>query len=154
VLYLTALQGTGDADAYAIALRKAAKTQHSPNFQFMLLEMYMTEEDHDKAVQCIDGFMAAVERDAALLALKGQLLLKKGSTDAALEAVKEALRLEPDSVFVHSQGLDVLLAGRDHSAVAASLHFLEAHGGRSFKGALIYPAWADFVKSTESAPWR
>jgi hypothetical protein len=154
VLHLTALQNTRDDEAYKTALKEAAKSQDSASFQFMLIDLYVLEEDHAKAIECLDNFMAAVERDAALLAIKALLLQNNGSTEAAREVVREAFALEPDSIFVHNKSLDVLLAAKDYAAVAQSIRFLESNGDYEFKGALTDPVWADFVKSPESAPWR
>jgi hypothetical protein len=154
VFHITALAQNQDMEGYKAALKEASKTQDSASFQFMLVDLYFLEGDHDKAIACLDAFMTAVEKDSALLALKGLILHSKGSTDAAREVFKEALALEADSYYTHEAGVPVLLAAKDHAAVAASMRFLEANGPHQFKGALTDAMWADFLKSPESAPWR
>lgn len=153
-LHLTVLQRMSDDEAYKSALKEAAKTHNAANFQFMLVDLYVLENNYAKAVECLDAFMAAVEKDAALLALKGSLQSQIGSHDLASAALKEALALEPDLRLAHTQALDVFLAAKDYNAVAASMRFLEASGTHEFKDNMTDPVWADFLKSPESLPWR
>jgi tetratricopeptide (TPR) repeat protein len=153
-IHITALQQLGDEEAYKNGLREAAKVHNSASFQFMLLDLYILAKDYAKAIECLDAFMASVERDAVLLVMKGTLQSNQGNPAAALTTVKEALTLEPDSYPVHNLILDVLLAAKDHAAVADSLRFLEKGGTLQFKGTLTDPIWEDFLKSPASAPWR
>jgi hypothetical protein len=154
VFHINALAQSQDMEGYKAALKEASKTQDSASFQFMLVDLYFLEGNHEKAITCLDAFMAAVEKDAALLALKSLILNSKGSTNAARDVIKEAFALEADCLYAHSAGLDILLSAKDYAAVAASMRFLEANGAYQFKGALDDPMWADFLKSPESAPWR
>jgi tetratricopeptide (TPR) repeat protein len=154
VIHITALQRTGDNDAYKSALKEAAGRFKSASFQFMLIDLYFLDKEYDKAVECLDVFMQAVGRDAALLALRSLVLYAKHDFQAARTSLQEALRLEPDCVYAHSKGLDVLLAAKDFAATRDSMIFLEKNAGFDFKGALTDPLWDDFKKAPESARWR
>lgn len=153
-MHLAALQQGGDDEGYKTALKKAATTHKSANFQFMLVDLYFLEKNYDKAIECLDIFMAAVEKDASLLALKALLQTTKGDTAAGAATLKEGLALEPGCIYAHSNGVDVLLAAKDYPAVAESMKVLEERGNFAFKGKLTDPIWADFVKAPESEPWR
>lgn len=153
-LYLSALQQSPDTARYKTALKEAAARFKTASFQFMLVDVYALEKNWDKAVGCIDSFMAAIESDAALLALKSLLLNAKGDVPAAKAALTEAFKLEPDCVYVHLRALDVLLAARDYPALRDSMNFLEKSGGYNFKGHLNEPVWEDFKRTPESAAWR
>jgi hypothetical protein len=151
---IAALQQTGDDKAYQAALREAAARFKTPNFQFMLLDAYFLDKEYDKAAACIEAFMNAIEKDAALLALKSCLLNLDGNLAGARPVLGEALALEPDCVYAHSKGLDVLLAAKDWRALTNSMVFLEGSGGYDFKDVLTDPIWDDFKKAPESARWR
>jgi tetratricopeptide (TPR) repeat protein len=112
------------------------------------------DKQYDKAVGCLDAFMQALEKDAALLTLKSLIQHAGGDVAAARASLQEALELEPDCVYARAKGLDVLLAAKDYRAVRDSMIFLEKKGGYHFKGAMTGPVWDDFKKSPESAPWR
>lgn len=153
-IYITALQRGNDMNAYKAALKEAAARFKAVNFQFMLVDVYALDKDYDKAVSCVDAFMTALERDAALLALKSILLNAKGDVTAARASLREAFQMEPDCLYAHSKGLDVLLAAKDFPAVRDSMVFLEKHGGYNFKNHLNDKVWTDFRKAPESAAWR
>lgn len=153
-MHVAALQRTGDDAGYSAALKRAAAKFPAPLFRFMLVDVYFLEKDWDKAIACVDEFMAAVERDAAMLALRALLEKEAGRTDAALATLREALAAEPDCVYAHSKGLDVLLAAKDWAGVRASVEFLESTGRFAFKGQMEDPLWAGFLASPESAAWR
>src|SRR6185503_4857647 len=121
------------------------------SFQFMLVDAYYLEKDYDNAIRCIDNFMQTLEKDAALLALKSLMLNAKGDIKDAQTVLSEAFKLEPDCIFAHSKGLDVLLAAKDFAGVRDSMIFLEQKGGYVFKGALSDPLWNEFKKAPESA---
>lgn len=154
VLYLNSLAQLGDDKAYGDGLRQAARVHKSPSFQFMLVDLYVLENDHARVVESLDAFMAAVEKDALLLALKAMMQKNLGDIAAAKATLKEAFALEPDSVATHQSGIEVLLAAKDHAAVAASLRLVESKTEMRFKGGLTDPMWADFLQSPESEPWR
>jgi tetratricopeptide (TPR) repeat protein len=153
-IYLGALQRGNDDAGYKAALKQAAAKFKTANFQFMLVDMYYLDKEYDKAAGCVDAFMQAVGKDAALLALKSLMLNAKGDVPAARAALGEALQLEPDCVYAHAKGLDVLLAARDFPAVRDSMIFLEKNAGYNFRGALKGGIWADFKQAPESAQWR
>jgi len=154
MMYLTALQKLGDDDNYKQALKEAGARFKSASFQFMLVDAYFLDKEYDKAIECIDNFMLAVENDAALLALKSLMLKAKGDFKGAQTVLREAFKLEPDCMFAHSKGLDVLLAAKDFAGVRDSMNFLEKKGGLNFKGAMDDPLWDDFKKAPESMQWR
>ncbi len=153
-MQINAFQQSGDDKGYKAALKEAAARFRTANFQFMLVDAYFLDKQYDKAAACLDTFMAVVEKDAALLALKASLLNLKGDVAGARTVLREALELEPDCVWAHSKGLDVLLAAKDWPAVRDSMVFLEKNAGHHFKGALTDPLWNEFKKAPESAPWR
>ena len=151
---INALQQSGDDEAYKKALKEAAGTFKSANFQFMLVDLYFLEKDYTKAIESLEVFMAAVERDAALLALRSGLELANGTTEKAVATAKEALTLEPRCVYAHSHCLDVFLAAKDYATLVKSMHCLEEKGAYKFKGHLKDDVWAEFLKAPESEPWR
>jgi hypothetical protein len=153
-MYLNALQSLGDDNNYKQALKEAGARFKSASFQFMLVDAYFLDKEYDKAIECIDNFMLAVEKDAALLTLKSMMIHAKGDTKGAQTVLREAFKLEPDCTFAHSKGLDVLLAAKDFAGVRDSMIFLEEKGGLSFKGAMDDPLWDDFKKAPESKQWR
>ena len=153
-IYISALQRSDDTTAYKAALKDAAARFKAVNFQFMLVDVYALDKDYDQAVKCVDAFMQALEKDAALLALKSILQNAKGEVAIARATLREALELEPDCVYAHEKGLDVLLAAKDFPAARDSMLFLEKNAGYSFKGNMTDEVWADFKKAPESAPWR
>ena len=150
---LTALQSSGDDEAYKSALRDAAEMTKSPNFKFMLVDLYFLEKNYAKAIECLDEFMAALEPDAAILASRALVQLEKGDVSAAMESLRTAFELEPDCEYAHGVGLDVLLAGRDFAGVRNSLVFLEEHCGYAFED-LSDPIWKEFLQAPESAAWN
>jgi tetratricopeptide (TPR) repeat protein len=152
-LYISALQQSGDNDAYKTALKQAGVRFKAANFQFMLVDVYALDKQFDKAEQCVDAFMKAVEKDAALLTLKSLMQNARGDVSGARATLGEAFKMEPDCVYAHSKGLDVLLASKDYPAVRDSLVFLEKNG-YDFKGQLRGEPWAGFRAAAESAPWR
>ena len=153
-MHLLALQRLEDDTAYAAALERAAEKVDDGAFDLMLVDLHFLRGDHDKAIACVDSFMAAVGRDAALLALQATLLRAKGDLPAARERLREALELEPTCVYAHAQGLDVLLAVCEFAAVRDSMRFLEEHAGYSFSGNLEDPVWEEFKRAPESQEWR
>jgi tetratricopeptide (TPR) repeat protein len=153
-MYLTALQALGDDNKYKQALKDAGTRFKSASFQFMLVDAHFLDKEYDKAIECIDSFMTAVEKDAALLTLKSLMFHAKGDAKNAQTVLREAIKLEPDCLFAHSKGLDVLLAAKDYAGVRDSMIFLEEKGGLRFKGAMDDPLWDDFKKAPESKQWR
>ncbi|WP_009963409.1 tetratricopeptide repeat protein [Verrucomicrobium spinosum] len=153
-MYLGALQAAGDMEGYKKALQASANQYTSANFQFKLVDLYYMEKNYDKAIECLDGFMAALEQDAELLSWKGQLQVAKGEPALAATTIREALALEPKNTEVHAQGLDVFLAAKDFEAAATSMKFLESTGKYNFKDSLKDPLWAEFLQSPASLPWR
>ncbi|WP_050027129.1 hypothetical protein [Verrucomicrobium sp. BvORR034] len=153
-MYLGALQAVGDADGYKKALLASANHYTSANYQFKLVDLYFMEKNYDKAIECLDGFMAALEKDAELLSWKGQLQVAKGEPASAATTIREALALEPKNADVHAQGLDVFLAAKDFESTASSMKFLESTGKYNFKDSLKDPLWAEFLQSPASQPWR
>lgn len=153
VQHLLALQRSGDNEAYRQALKKAGARYPTGNFQFMLVDAWYLEGDFDKAVACLDAFVAAVEPDAALSAMKSLLLNAKGDTRAALVELRKAMQMEPDCIYVRAKGLDVLLAAKDWDGVSEAMRFLEANADYSFKGNLTDPAWKEFKKTPQAKPW-
>lgn len=154
MMHISALQILGKDDQYKQALKEAAKRFNSASFQFMLVDVYFLDKEYDKAVECIDKFMQALEKDAALLTLKSLMLHAKGDIKGANAVLSEAFKLEPDCIFSHSKGLDVLLAAKDFSTVRDSMILLEQKGGFSFKGTMNDSAWNEFKKAPESKQWR
>jgi hypothetical protein len=150
---LTALQSSGDDEAYKSALRDAAETTKSASFKFMLVDLYFLEQNYAKAVECLDEFMAAVEPDAALLATRALIQMEQGAVSAAMQSLRSAFELEPDCEHAHAAGLDVLLAGRDFAGVRNSMLFLEEQCGYAFED-LSDPLWKEFLQAPESAAWR
>jgi tetratricopeptide (TPR) repeat protein len=153
-IYISALQRSDDTASYKAALKEAAVRFKAVNFQFMLVDVYMMDKEYDQAVKCVDIFMGALEKDAALLTLKSILQNAKGDIPAARATLREAFELEPDCAYAHSKGLDVLLAATDFPAVRDSLLFLEKTGRYNFKENLNDKVWVEFKKAPESAPWR
>jgi tetratricopeptide (TPR) repeat protein len=153
-IYISALQRLGDNEAYKAALKQAANRFKTVNFEFMLVDLYFLDKEYDKAIECLDHFMQAVGKDAALLALRSLLLNAKHEVPAARATLLEAFQLEPDCLYVHAKGLDVLLAARDFAQVRDSIIFLEQNGDYQFKGALTDPLWDEFKKAPESERWR
>lgn len=153
-MYLGALQAAGDLEGYKKALQASANQYTSANFQFKLVDLYYMEKNYAKAIECLDGFMAALEQDAELLSWKGQLQVAKGEPALAATTIREALALEPKNTEVHAQGLDVFLAAKDFEAAATSMKFLESTGKYNFKDSLKDPLWAEFLQSPASQPWR
>jgi hypothetical protein len=98
--------------------------------------------------------MEAVGKDAALLTLKSLLVYSKNEVPAARTILLEALQLEPDCVYAHSKGLEVLLTARDFAGARDSMIFLEQNADFKFKGSLTDPLWDDFKKAPESEQWR
>ena len=154
MMHINALQNLGEDDKYKQALKEAGKRFNSASFQFMLVDVYYLDKEYDKASECIDNFMQTVEKDAALLALKSLMLNAKGDIKGAQTVLSEAFKLEPDCIFAHSKGLDVLLAAKDFAGVRDSMILLEQKGGYAFKDALNDPLWDEFKKAPESARWR
>src|SRR6185503_10169847 len=135
-MQILALQNLGDDDKYKQALKEAAVRFNSASFQFMLVDAYYLEKDYDNAIRCIDNFMKALEKDAALLALKSLMLNAKGDVSGARTLLREAFSMEPDCTYVHSKGLDVLMAAKDYAGVRDSMIFLEENAGYDFKGGM------------------
>jgi len=154
MMYLAALQNLGNGTDYKQALKEAGRRFNSASFQFMLVDAYYLDKEYDKAIECIDNFMQALEKDAALLTLKSLLLKAKGDVKGALTILREAFKLEPDCTYAHSKGLDVLLAAKDFAALRDSMIFLENSGRYNFKGAMNDPLWDEFKKAPESKKWR
>jgi len=98
--------------------------------------------------------MRTLEKDAALLALKSLMLNAKGDIKGAQTVLNEAFKLEPDCIFAHSKGLDVLLAAKDFAGLRDSMILLEKKAGYGFKGNMDDPLWDEFKKAPESARWR
>ena len=154
MMHINALQNLDDDDKYKQALKEAAKRFNSASFQFMLVDVYYLDKEYDKASECIDNFMQTLEKDAALLALKSLMLNAKGDIKGAQTVLSEAFKLEPDCIFAHSKGLDVLLAAKDFAGLRDSMILLEQKGGYAFKDAMDDPLWDEFKKAPESARWR
>jgi len=153
-VYISAVQRLGDNKAYKAALKEAATRLKTANFEFMLVDLYFLDKEYDKAIECLDHFIEAVGKDAALLTLKSLLVYSKNEVPAARTILLEALQLEPDCVYAHSKGLEVLLAARDFAGARDSMMFLEQNADFKFKGSLTDPLWDDFKKAPESEQWR
>jgi tetratricopeptide (TPR) repeat protein len=154
MMHIMALQNLGDNNKYKQALKEAGARFKSASFQFMLVDVYYLDKEYGKAIECIDNFMQAVEKDAALLALKSWMFNARGDIKGAQTALREAFKLEPECTYAHSKGLDVLLAAKDFAGVRDSMIFLEKKGGHAFKGTMDDPLWDEFKKAPESARWR
>jgi tetratricopeptide (TPR) repeat protein len=154
MMNIAALQNLRDDEKYKQALKEAGKRFKSASFEFMLVDACFLDKQYDQAIECIDHFMEALEKDAALLALKSLMLKSKGDIQGARSTLAEALKMEPECVFAHAKGLDVLMAAKDFPALRDSMIFLEKTGGYAFKGHLDDPLWEDFRKAPESAAWR
>lgn len=153
-LYVLCARGSEDEQAYKTALLAGAARFKMASFQFMLIDIYVLEKKYDKAIECVDQAMAAIENDAALLALKGHLQHLSGDSKAACATTLEALKLEPDCTYAHSLGLDSFLAAKDYRSLTNSMVFLEKTADYDFREGMADPAWKVFKKSPESLPWR
>jgi tetratricopeptide (TPR) repeat protein len=154
MIHINALQNLGKNDQYKQALKEAGKRFNSASFQFMLVDVHFLDKEYDKAIECIDNFMQTLEKDAALLALKSLMLNAKGDIKGAKTVLNEAFELEPDCIFAHAKGLDVLLAAKDFAGVRDSMILLEQKRRYAFKGAMGDPLWNEFKKAPESKQWR
>ena len=154
LMHLKALGEVGDEGEYARELERAAERFPAPLFRFTLLDAYFLSGQWDKAIQVLDDFMQAVEKDAALLALRATLHLEAGRIDEAVQSLRDGLALEADCVFAHTAGLDVLLAAKDWAGVRDSLIFLESTGEYDFRGVLEEETWSEFLRAPESESWR
>jgi tetratricopeptide (TPR) repeat protein len=153
-VYLGALAQVGDEKQYIAELERAVAQFPAPMFRFTLIDAYFLNKQWDKTIELIDEFMTAVERDAALLTMRALVLVEAERVAEARKVLHEAQELEPDCEYVHSSGLDVLVAAKDWKAVRASIEFLEKTGRFKFRGALEGEGWAEFRKQPESEPWR
>jgi len=153
-LHLTCLGMLDDEDAYAAALEQAAKDHPAPKFRLMLVDAHFVRQRWDAAIACVDEFMAAIERDAALLTMRAMLQLQAGRVGDAQKSMQEAIDLEADCEYALSSGLDVWLAAEDWATVRDAIVALEKHHGYAFAGQLTDDVWAGFRAAPESEPWR
>jgi tetratricopeptide (TPR) repeat protein len=120
--------------------------------------MYLTAlqalGDDNKYKQALKDAGTRFKSASFQFTLKSLMFHAKGDAKNAQTVLREAIKLEPDCLFAHSKGLDVLLAAKDYAGVRDSMIFLEEKGGLRFKGAMDDPLWDDFKKAPESKQWR
>lgn len=151
--YVLAMQRSDDP-GYAAALERAAAQFPAPRFRFMMVDVYSERAEWDKAIACVDELITSTERDAALLALRAGLQMRAGALSAARITLRDALAADPDCEFVHSEGIDILLAASDWAGVRDSIRFLESTEKYDFTSLMSNPEWKGFLESPESEPWR
>ena len=155
LLRLQALQKLEDEEGYRKALAEGKVLfGDDPSFRFVLVDYDFLRGDYAAVIAGIDAFMAAVEPDAALLALQASACNAAGDPKRGVGYVRKALALEPDCRFALEQALDVLLAAGDWAATRDCMIALEKIGGYVFKDHIDGEVWAGFRAAPESEPWR
>jgi len=153
-MHLQILANGTDEDAYVAALENAVARFPAPKFRMTMVDAHFLRQRWKEAVRCVDEAMQGIERDAVLLTLRATIELQGGDVAAARKSTAEAMALEPDTLYVLTASLDVLLAAKDWATLAATLQTLEKTGKFDFHGKIEDDAWAEFRKQPESKPWQ
>lgn len=153
-MHLQLVMNGPDEAAYVAALERAVEQFPAPRFRMTMIDAHFLRKRWKEAVACIDDTMKGIEQDGTLFALRASILLQDGDVAAARKSAAEAMQLDPDSEYVLTRCLDVLLAAKDWTAVVGVLQKLEKTGKFAFQGNLEGEIWAEFVKQPESKPWR
>ena len=153
-LHLQILANGADENAYVAALESAVARFPAPKFRMTMLDAHFLRQRWKEAIRCVDEAMAGIERDAVLLTLRATIELRSGDVAAARKSTAEAMALEPNSLYVLTKSLDVLLAAKDWATLAATMQTLEKTGKYDFHGKIGDDAWAEFRKQPESKPWQ
>lgn len=153
-LHLQILANGADEGAYVTALESAVARFPAPKFRMTMLDAHFLRRRWKEAIRCVDEAMQGIERDAALLTLRATIQLQSGDVAAARQSTAEAMALEPDCRYVLARSLDVLLAAKDWTTLAATMQTLEKTWKYEFRGKLEGEVWAEFRKQPEAKPWR
>ncbi|MBI3861211.1 MAG: hypothetical protein HY290_04885, partial [Planctomycetia bacterium] len=153
LLRLQAAQKISD-DEYAACIEDFRKFRPGDTaLDFILIDGYTFQKDYEKALQCVDRTNERVGGDAALVVLRGTLLLAMNRVADADKAIKQAIAAEPDLADSYVVGLDVALAAKNFDDTAKYLDMLEKNYSYEWKDLREVPIFADFVKSPQYAKW-
>lgn len=106
----TALLAQGKRDQAIAALRRSLEIQPDPEVWFNLALAYLHSGNTVDAEQAINTTIDLRPTMPQAWKYRGQLLVEKGDTASAVDAFKEALRLEPRDADAYRQLVDALRA--------------------------------------------
>lgn len=125
-----------------------------PSLDFILIDGYILQQKYDEALACVDRTIEQLGADAALYALRANVLVLQKKLPPALAEIRKAIAAEPDSADYYSTGADIAVAARDHAATLEFLTALEQKFGVEFRDLTESPDFAEFVKSPQFKTWQ
>ena len=140
-------------EEYLKAIRELEEAlPNDPSRDFLSIDLYATQGNHEKVVEAVDRLIAATE-DPYLNYLKIDGLTSLGRMDEARAAIEAARAAGVDTLDVRWIELAFLLKSKDHAATAKMLDGIARKFGVEFKEISEIPEYADFVRSAPGKAW-
>jgi len=150
------LASTFDDDIYRRELARLDKHFGSdPQHAFLLIDHYFYEEDWDRAVTAVETSKSEWADDGAMNVLLAEFLIQDGQMEAAVNASKKAIRLEPENENVYWGAVSVFTRASQFDEVVNVLTTLQEQFSYEFTRDSFTedPDYSQLVESEAFKAW-
>jgi tetratricopeptide (TPR) repeat protein len=120
---------------------------------FLLIDYYALQGEHDKAIQSVDRLDASVGGDTYLDTLRADAVYKSGDTQKAFAIIDNSIAKSPDLIDLYWTSLGLSLLAKDHDRTLRSLRAIEDRFQLDLSGAHTQPQYAEFAQSPQGQEW-
>lgn len=152
----TAAQNVGDDAQYLEAIQDfASRFPGDPACDFLLIDGHLLTNppEPEKSLACIDRLEKALDGDAYLNVLRGNILTTMNRTDDALAAYRAAIDAEPDLRLAYDGLLSAALMAKRFKDVAEMLDAMELVFDEEIVDLSELEEFAEFLASPEGKAW-
>lgn len=151
-----ASQNVGDDAKYLEAIQDFARRfPGDPACDFLLIDGHLLTNppEPEKSLECIDRLEKALDGDAYLTVLRGNILMTMNRTDDALAAYRAAIDAEPDLRPAYDGLLSAAMVAKRFKDVAAMLDALESVFDEEIVDLSELEEFDEFLASPEGKAW-
>jgi len=156
ILRFSAAQKLGDDAKYLETIQDFARRfPDDPARDFLMIDGYllMNPPEPAKALECVGKLEKALDGDAYLKVLRGNILTRMERNDDALASYREAIAEEPDLRPAYDAALDAALALKRFGMVAEMLDALESVFDQEIVDLSEIELFDEFLDSPEGKAW-
>ncbi|MGH6726087.1 MAG: winged helix-turn-helix domain-containing tetratricopeptide repeat protein, partial [Pseudolabrys sp.] len=119
----------------------------------ILGRIHIFHHQYDQAMTEMDRAIAINPNDAHALAGRGNVLMWRGQTDAAIEALEQAKRIDPElnAIDRFALGLAYYLKGRYQESIEQAEFNLRKTDGANFNRVVLAAAYAEMNRGEDAA---
>ena len=154
ILRLMAAQNL-DSENFAAAVADFARLDpEDPCMNMLAIDVYMVQQQHDKAIAAIANLERRTENDPFLKLVKSRVYEAQGDNLNAKKLVIEAIKQDDLMLDAYWSLLGFYLLEKDHANTLATLKTIDSKFSIKFNDLQTLPQYKDFVTSKAFADWE